>query len=858
MSDNQNTSPPQEVPADTAKVYRMGDEENFLEKILFNNRVIWLILFGGLTIFFLQQAVTKFRIDSGVTKMLPMQHQYLKNMFNHITDLSTKGLSFQIVIEVKDKNTDIFNKDYLQVVQEAHDKVFYINGVDRTSMRSFWAPSVIWMAVTPEGFKGGPLMPGDYDGGPASLAQLRQNVLRSNGEVGRLFANNFKSSMVEAYLFNTYPEDEWRKPDGSNCKVVNNKPEDASCKLTNKRGDSIDYQDLGHQLEAIRSGIKAKYGDKYNVYIMGDPKMIGDLIDGFGGIVWFFAITLAITFILLYLYARCIRVTLVPLVCSLIAVVWQIGILLTLAQHGVEYGHTMIDGKIIDRIDGLGVFSMLVPFLMVAIGVSHSVQFVNVMVIEAANGHDKMMSARRAFRQNYLPGLIALLTNIIGFGTMALIPIGAIQELAITASLGVTVIIITKIILLPIMMSYIGISPSGIKHMQQSFGKDTPHWTFFSRFAETKWAVISLIVAVIACAFGVYEGRNVKIGDVTQGSSELLPNSIYNKDVRYVISNYSTSSDIFVVMVETKKGECTKYSNIEAMDRLEWRLKNTEGVQAAISPAYITRIMNATYAEGHVKWQSLMRNQKTIDSSAGQISEQGMINAACSFAIIPAFLTDHKAETLDRVVKTVEDFAKENNSADITFLNATGGAGIAAAVNQEIKSANHLMLLLVYGVIALLLLITFRSVRVMLCIIAPLYMTSVLCEALMANLHIGIKVATLPVIALGVGVGVDYAIYLYNRMESFFRQGMSLEEAYLNTLKTTGRAVLFTGLTLAVGVATWYFSAVQFQKDMGTLLVFMFLWNMLGALWLLPVFVRFLINPAKMYPVGSKGSSWSH
>lgn len=179
-------------------------------------------------------------------------------------------------------------------------------------------------------------------------------------------------------------------------------------------------------------------------------------------------------------------------------------------------------------------------------------------------------------------------------------------------------------------------------------------------------------------------------------------------------------------------------------------------------------------------------------------------------------------------------------------------------MNAEIRQSEHLMLSLVYGVIALLLLITFRSVRVMICIIAPLYMTSLLCEALMASLGIGIKVATLPVIALGVGVGVDYAIYLYSRLESYFREGMDLKEAYLNTLKTTGRAVLFTGLTLGVGVATWYFSAVQFQKDMGILLVFMFLWNMVGALWLLPVFVHFLVDPKKMYPAGSKGSAWAH
>ena len=534
------------------------------------------------------------------------------------------------------------------------------------------------------------------------------------------------------------------------------------------------------------------------------------------------------------------------------------GVLMTLAQYGVEYGHTMIDGKVIDRIEGLGVFSMLVPFLMVAIGVSHSVQFVNVMVIEAATGHDKMMSARRAFRQNYLPGLVALLTNIIGFGTMALIPIGAIQELAITASVGVTVIIITKIVLLPIMMSYVGISKSGIEHMQASMGKDTPHWTFFSRFAETRWAAISLVIATAGAVYGTYLGRDVKIGDVTQGSSELKADSRYNKDVKFVMENYSTSSDIFVVMVTTKEQECTKYENIAAMDRLEWKLKNTEGVQMVYSPAYIIRQVNAAFSEGHIKWQSLTRNQQSIDSASSQVSEQGMINANCDFAIVPAFLTNHKAETLDRIVKTVEDFKKENDNDSVHFMLATGNAGIAAAVNAEIKEADNRMMWMVYLVIAALLLVTFRSIRVLICVIMPLYLTSILCNALMAKLGIGIKVATLPVIALGVGVGVDYAIYLYSRMESYFRQGMDLKEAYLNTLKTTGRAVLFTGLTQAIGVATWIFSDIQFQKDMGILLVFMFLWNMIGALWLLPAFVRFLVDPAKMYPKGSKGSAFSH
>ena len=139
------------------------------------------------------------------------------------------------------------------------------------------------------------------------------------------------------------------------------------------------------------------------------------------------------------------------------------------------------------------------------------------------------------------------------------------------------------------------------------------------------------------------------------------------------------------------------------------------------------------------------------------------------------------------------------------------------------------------------------SVAATACVILPLMLTSVLGNALMAFLGIGVKVATLPVIALGVGVGVDYGIYIYSRLESFLRMGMPLQEAYYQTLKSTGKAVFFTGICLAIGVATWAFSAIKFQADMGLMLTFMFLWNMFGAIWLLPALAHFLIKPQRLH-----------
>ncbi len=798
--------------------YRVGDEEKFLEKLIFNNRVFWLAFLTAITLFFAYEA-TQIKIDARFEKMLPMQHSYLQNMFSRLDDLTQKGLSFKIAIE--NTQGDIFDKEYLQAVSEVHDRVFYMNGVDKSSMRSMWAPSVRWQAVTPQGFEGDRMIPGEYDGSAEALDRVRINVLRST-ELGRLISDNFKSSIVEAYVYSSYPMDDAERG--------------------HVTGGAIDFKDIGDILDDIRSEVETKYKGKYKVYIIGEPKMIGDLITGFSQIALFGLIALIITVVLLYIYARCWRAAMMPLFTSLVAVVWQLGLLSALANWGVAYGDVTVGGKNIEIFEGIGVFSMLVPFLIVAIGVSHSVQFVNAMAIELSHGHDKLEGCRRAFRSNYLPGMTALLTDGLGFLTMILIPIAAIKELAIAACLGTVILILLKLVLLPILLSYSGISPAGIKHMQLKEGYTPAHWSFLAKFTESKWAVATILVCAALALFSVYERQFLKIGDINEGVPELRPDSVYNMDNKFITSNYATSSDLFVVMVTSNPGECFKQQNMEAMDALEWSLQNTDGVQATASAAFVAKNFIAGLTEGHIKWMSLGRNQDAIDNSFGLIAEMGLANEKCGFAPVIAFLEDHKAETLERVVNVVEDFSAKNDTKDVQFRLATGNAGIAAAVNQEIESAQSKMMWMVYGVVAALVFFTFPSIRAVICIMGPLALTSVLCEALMAKMGIGVKVATLPVIALGVGIGVDYGIYIYSKMETYLKEGKSLKESYLDTLKTTGKAVAFTGMTLAFGVATWYWSDIQFQKDMGILLVFMFVWNMVGSLTLLPALAHFLMS----------------
>ncbi|AOE84610.1 efflux RND transporter permease subunit [Pseudomonas sp. TCU-HL1] len=781
------------------------DKATFLERLIFNNRPAVIVICLLVSIFLFWQAM-HVRPSTSFEKMIPLHHPYIQKMLEHRNDLSNLGNTVRISVEAVDG--DIFTKEYMETLRQIHDEVFYISGVDRSGLKSLWSPSVRWTEVTEEGFAGGEVIPQTYDGSPDSLEDLRNNVLKS-GQIGRLVANNFKSSIIDVPLLESYPD-----------------PNDQGKLL------KLDYRQFSHELE---EKIRDKYqlqNPNVKVHVVGFAKKVGDLIDGLIMVVLFFGIAFLITLVLLYWFTWCIRSTIAVLSTTLVAVIWQLGLM-----HSVGFG--------------LDPYSMLVPFLIFAIGISHGVQKINGIALQSSDADNALTAARRTFRQLFLPGMIAILADAVGFITLLIIDIGVIRELAIGASIGVAVIVFTNLILLPVAISYVGISKKAIERSKKDAVRDHPFWRLLSNFAHPVVAPISVVIALIAFGGGLWYGQNLKIGDLDQGAPELRPDSRYNQDNNFIINNYSTSSDVLVVMVKTGPEGCSTHDALAPVDELMWKMENTPGVQSAISMVTVSKQVIKGMNEGNLKWETLSRNQDVLNNSISRA--EGLYNSDCSLAPVLVFLNDHKAETLTRAVTAVEAFAKEHNKDGLQFLLAAGNAGIEAATNEVIGQAELTILILVYICVAVMCLITFRSIAATLCIVLPLILTSVLGNALMAWLGIGVKVATLPVIALGVGIGVDYGIYIYSRLESFLRAGLPLQEAYYQTLKSTGKAVLFTGLCLAIGVATWIFSAIKFQADMGLMLTFMLLWNMFGALWLLPALARFLIKPEKL--AGKVGGS---
>lgn len=751
-----------------------------MENLLFRFRAAWLFAFAVITAFLLYNAL-QVRPDASFNKMIPENHEFIQNFYDYQDDLASLGNAIRISVETTEGT--IFDEQYQEILRQVTDELSYIPGVNRSQIRSIWTPNVRWSEVTEDGFVGGPVIPDTYDGSSETLEQLRQNVLRS-GEVGNLVANNFRSALVYVPLTEINPE----------------------------TGEQLDYAEFSRQLETL---VREQYSSEtINIQIVGFAKVVGELIEGANQVGMFFLLAIVITFVMLFLYSRCIRSSLIVLACSIIAVIWQLGIIHLIGS-------------------GINPYSMLVPFLVFAIGVSHGVQIISAVMANRVEGADKNLASRLAFRGLYIAGLTALASDAIGFTTLLVIDIAVIQELAIAASIGVAIIVLTNLGLLPILTSYLDVSKRGIKHLQNKPENEHLVVKIFTRFATPSWAKGALAVSLVLAIFGLWKGLDQEIGDLDSGAPELRADSRYNLDNAFLVENYSSSTDIFVVMAETAPNQCIGYQNMALMDRFQWHMENVEGVQAVRSIVYASKMGMAGTNEGNLKWYSVNRDDFVINASISQ-APAGLMNQQCSMAPIILYLNDHKAQTLNRVVDNVREFSAQYPSDDVDFLLAAGNSGIEAATNKVIETAQIEMLVWVYSVVIALCLLTFRSLRTVLCIVLPLMFTTIMSQALMAMLGIGVKVATLPVIALGVGIGVDYGIYIFSKVREALREGLPLKESYEYALAKTGKAVGFTGLTLAIGVATWIWSPIKFQADMGILLTFMFIWNMLGALILIP------------------------
>lgn len=760
-----------------------------VEPIVYGQRVVALLVLLALTVFFGWKA-SQTQVDAGFDKSIPLEHPYMKTLKQYQGDF---GGGNTVLVALIQENGDIYNGEFLGALKQVTDEVFFLPGVDRSRVSSLFTPDVRFTEVVEGGFAGGNVIPAEYAPTEEMFNLVRQNVGKA-GIIGRYVTNDQSGAMVFAELLETDPV----------------------------TGEKLDYREVAKNLEQIRQQFET---ENINIHIVGFAKVIGDVTDAAAEVVFFFALALLMTAVLLWVYTASFKLSMVVLVCSLVAVIWEFG-LLTVAGFGLDP------------------FAILIPFLVLSVSTSHGVQYVNAWVGEVDKGAEPFEASLETFRRLAIPGTTALITDVAGFATIYLIPIDIIREMSINAAFGMLAIIITNKVLAPIWLTYIRIKDIESfreKQLRREHAGDGL-WRFLAKITRPVPAMITLIICALLLGWSLWKYGDLQVGDSQEGVPELRPDSRYNRDSHAIVSNFSIGVDILKVIAEAPPESCIQYEVMEEIDRFSWHMANTDGVNSTISLPQVAKVVNGQFNEGTPKFQVLQRNQFILVQAITPIpTSSGLLNPDCSAMAVLIFTEDHRAETISRIVDRVKAF-NEQHAQHVNYALATGNVGVMAATNEVVKAQELQVVGYVYLVILVFMWLSFRSVCGVLCVVLPLSLVSSLAYAVMAVMGIGLKVATLPVVALAVGIGVDYGIYIYSTLVDGLGKGRSLEEAFYDTLHKTGKAVIFTGIALGGSVSTWLMSDLQFQADMGVLLVFMFTANMFGAILVMPALARYLVK----------------
>ncbi len=881
--------------------------------------------------------------DAGFDKSIPLEHPYMQVLKQYQAEF---GGANTVLVALIQKDGDVYNARFLSELKAATDEIFFLPGVDRARVSSLFTPDVRFIEVVEGGFKGGNVMPPDYAPTPEMLQTVRENVGKA-GIIGRYVSNDQRGAMIFSELLEVDPvsgerldyekvahqlEEKLRGRFTSPKKYVYRMKTarapfaagevvyegfvDYGWKLwvqtfdVVKKAEGQDkaevYEVKGREL-AVEVADNAQYNPDIGVHVIGFAKVVGDVIDATVEVVVFFILTLIMTGLLLWLYTGALKLALLPLVCSITAVIWEFGLLRF-------FGY------------GLDPFAILVPFLILAVSVSHGVQYVNAWVGEIAeHGRSSFDASLETWRRLAVYGTMAIMTDVFGFLTIYLIPIDIIREMSINATLGMGAIIVTNKVMMPIWLTWVNIGDARAFREKQE-KRDSifdPVWRLLSLTTRPFVAAPILVLCGLLLGWSLWQGQWLQVGDSQAGVPELLPDSRYNQDTATIGKNFSIGTDILKIIAETDPDACAEFEVMDQIDRFAWHLRNTPGVQSTLSLPEVGRQVNAAYNEGFPKFRVMPRNKYVMVQAITPVpTSSGLLNPDCSALAVLAFTRDHKAQTLGTIVGQVKRFNEENRAlfyedhrdidpkycedkqasrreigtsrqalqlaagklkkrglnedqieADeeikrlrdklgaaqernrsfgkqcpVNFALASANVGVMAATNEEVRRLEKWTLFYVYAAIVFCVFISFFEWQSIVCIMLPLGLVSWSAYAVMAIMGIGLKVATLPVVALAVGIGVDYGIYIYATMADAVAGGFKMRDAYYKTLKMTGKAVIFTGITLGAGVATWLFSGLQFQRDMGKLLVFMFTANMFGAILVLPAIASYLLKEKELAP----------
>ena len=730
--------------------------------------------------------------------LLPRNHQYIK-----INDQfkQTFGGSNMISIMLETDEGDVFQMKVLERVQKITKALQQVSNVDSYQIVSLASKKIKEVRASTDGIESRPLMWPDLPKDDKEIRALKESVLNNPLVFGAYVSLDMKATLITVDFIDA----------------------------------GINYSKIYEQVSAITD---AAEGDGVKVRMVGEPLLYGIVGHYLTETLHLFLITVAALVALLFLITRSWHGTILPLSAGVLSAIWALGAAKLMGFH--------LDPLVI-----------VVAFLITAQAISNSVQLVSRFDDEIANGMTSAAAAAKASLQNlFKPGLLAVVADAGCVLVVALTPIPMLEKISYIGTVWIFSIVISALLMTPVLLSWFSTSGKKVHPLNIAPVLDAI-LNVGIHIVSTRWRyVVSGVTGVAFVLTGIY-ASNLKVGDANPGSPILWPDSRYNQDASAINSKFQGSDRMFVVVEGKTEGALREPEVLKGMESFQKYMEAQPEIGGSISLADVLPAVKRVVREGNSRYQELGNSANengelvymfvsgTDPGDMDRFADPQAKNGA-----ITLYFRDHQGVTISTAVQRIKDYIEAHPMKDAQILLAGGLVGVLAAVNEVILSGQIEAIALALLVLVACCAITYRSTVAGMFFMIPVLFSNTLTFSYMAWQGIGMNINTLPVVALGIGLGVDYTFYIVDGIREELHLGRStLEQAITKALRSAGRGVLVTAITLITSVIIWSFSSLRLQADMGILIAIWLGISAASALFVMPALV-YVFRPE--FVVGSK------
>lgn len=739
------------------------------------------------TLFFAYQ-IPGLKVYSDFADLLPQTHPYIE-LHNEIKE--SFGGANVIIVGVEYTETDIFTNDGLARIHRVTQAIDSLPGVNHNLVTSLTHRNSRKTWLTPEGnLNSEPYYnPDETRLSESQLAQMRKDVVADARVYGPLVSPDMHMALIKAQLIE----------------------------------GKLDYAETFNQIQQLRLDEQA---DGVKIHVTGQPMLVGWSYQYLDQIIEIFLFTGLIMVSLLIWYFRKAYGILIPLAGVLVSSIWGMGIISLLGYN-------------------LDPLSLVIPFLISARAMSHGIQLVERYYQELNHHNDHHLAARLTFENLFRPGSLGVVSDAIG---LLLIAIGSIPlntKMAHYASIWALSIIVTVLLAVPLLLSVLpkpkksAVSHNVFRHVGSLCA---------NVISDQKSAQRLLILACVLLVGGGYLASKVVIGESEPGSPILYQDHDYNISSKAINDSFPGSEEMYIVAETAEKGGIKRPEVLRALADLERHMLLDPEVGGAKGIPDLVKQVNRLLHNTDPRWYQipddqlyaggLMYTYMMSNPIPGALDE--FIDTDERVANLVFYYKDHQGETIRRAIYTAKQWIAENEDKveGLTVRLAGGTIGVIAAQNEAAFETNLWVLPSVFVLIFIFVTIFYSSLMAGAMMLAAMLFATTLTYAYMGMVHMGINSNTVPIIAVGVGVGIDYSIYMMDRVRAEMVHAHNLTLAVQKAIRTTGLAISFTATTLIAGIVMWVvLSDLRFQSDAALLLTVMVVLNGLAALLLVPSWI---------------------